>query len=227
MITDPPRNSSTSRRRSQSPQLTDSSQSFDGFLAELNSRKRKAIKKERREVAELDVDIRVLDGHQMDDALWEAFYGFYMNTSDRKWGQAYLTRAFFTMLSERCPDDVVMVMCFENEVPVAGALNLRGGDTLYGRNWGCSDDHKFLHFEACYYQAIDAAISLGLKRVEAGAQGAHKLARGYLPCATYSLHYIPDPGFRNAVSDYLVREREAVDQEIEFLLDRGPFKREG
>ena len=182
--------------------------SFDDFLGALNSRKRKAIRKERREVAALDIDIRTLSGSEMTEALWDAFFDFYLNTSDRKWGQAYLTRRFFSLLSERCADDVVMVMAFEGGQPVAGALNFRGGDTLYGRNWGCSEDHKFLHFEACYYRAIDYAIEHGLARVEAGAQGQHKVQRGYLPTPTYSLHWIADPALQRPVANFVRQERE-------------------
>jgi predicted N-acyltransferase len=201
-------------------------QSFDDFLGQLNSRKRKAVKKERREVAELDVDIRVLTGHEMTEALWDAFYAFYMNTADRKWGQAYLTRSFFSMLGERCPDDVVMVLCFENGEPVAGALNLRGADTLYGRNWGCLDDHKFLHFEACYYQAIDYAIAHGLQRVEAGAQGSHKVQRGYLPSATYSLHWIADPALRRPVANFVAQERDQMEMQIAGMLEHeSPYRK--
>lgn len=200
--------------------------SFEDFLARLNSRKRKAVKKERREVAALDVEIRVLSGHDMTEALWDAFYAFYMNTADRKWGQAYLTRSFFSLLGERCADDVVMVMCFEHGQPVAGALNLRGGDTLYGRNWGCLDDHKFLHFEACYYQAIDYAIAHGLQRVEAGAQGSHKVQRGYLPSATFSLHWIADPGLRKPVANFVRQEREQIEYQIAGLLEHeSPYRK--
>lgn len=191
--------------------------SFDDFLGALNSRKRKAIRKERRDVAALDIDIRTLSGSEMTEALWDAFFAFYLNTSDRKWGQAYLTRKFFSLLSERCADDVVMVMAFEGGQPVAGALNFRGGDTLYGRNWGCSEDHKFLHFEACYYRAIDYAIEHGLVRVEAGAQGQHKVQRGYLPTPTYSLHWIADPALQRPVANFVRQEREQVEHQIEAM----------
>ena len=184
------------------------------------------MRKERREVAELDVDIRVLSGHEMTEGLWDAFYHFYMNTSDRKWGQAYLTREFFSLLSARCADDVVMVLAFENDQPVAGALNLRGGDTLYGRNWGCSEDHKFLHFEACYYQAIDYAIRHGLQRVEAGAQGSHKVQRGYLPTATYSLHWIADPALRKPVGNFVRHEREQIEYQIAAMMEHeSPYRK--
>lgn len=200
---------------------------FGEFLQTLASRKRKQLRKERERAVANDIEIVHLTGDAIEPEHWDAFWYFYQDTGARKWGQPYLTREFFEIAQETMRDDILLIMCKREGRWIAGALNFIGRDTLYGRYWGCNEDHPFLHFETCYYQAIDAAISLGLKRVEAGAQGAHKLARGYLPCATYSLHYIPDPGFRNAVSDYLVREREAVDQEIEFLLDRGPFKREG
>ena len=200
--------------------------SFDDFLGALNSRKRKAIRKERREVAALDIDIRTLTGQDMTEALWDAFFGFYLNTSDRKWGQAYLTRAFFSLLSERCADDLVMIMAFEQGQPVAGALNFRGGDTLYGRNWGCSEDHKFLHFEACYYRAIDYAIAHGLTRVEAGAQGQHKVQRGYLPTATYSLHWIADPALQRPVAGFVRHEREQVEHQIDaMLIHDNPYRK--
>ncbi|MGB1149739.1 MAG: GNAT family N-acetyltransferase, partial [Alphaproteobacteria bacterium] len=191
--------------------------SFDDFLGALNSRKRKAIRKERREVAALDIDIRTLSGSEMTEALWDAFFDFYLNTSDRKWGQAYLTRRFFSLLSERCAENVVMVMAFEGGQPVAGALNFRGGDTLYGRNWGCLEDHKFLHFEACYYRAIDYAIEHGLTRVEAGAQGQHKVQRGYLATPTYSLHWIADPALQRPVANFVRQEREQVEHQIEAM----------
>ena len=200
---------------------------FGEFLQTLASRKRKQLRKERERAVANDIEIVHLTGDAIKPEHWDAFWYFYQDTGARKWGQPYLTREFFEIAQETMRDDTLLIMCKREGRWIAGALNFIGRDTLYGRYWGCNEDHPFLHFETCYYQAIDAAINLGLKRVEAGAQGAHKLARGYLPCATYSLHYIPDPGFRKAVSDYLVREREAVDQEIEFLLDRGPFKREG
>jgi predicted N-acyltransferase len=156
---------------------------------------------------------------------WDAFYGFYTSTSDRKWGQAYLTRAFFDLLAERMGDAVVLMMGFDNERPVCGAINLKGGDTLFGRNWGASVDLPMLHFECCYYRAIDFAIEQKLTWVEAGAQGQHKIQRGYLPRPTYSAHWIADPGFRAAVKRFLDEEREAVTQRIEALEDYGPFRK--
>lgn len=200
---------------------------FSEFLQTLASRKRKQLRKERERATAHDIEILHLTGDAIQAEHWDAFWNFYQDTGARKWGTPYLTREFFEIAQDTLRDDILLIMCKREGRWIAGALNFIGRDTLYGRYWGCNEDHPFLHFETCYYQAIDAAIDLGLKRVEAGAQGAHKLARGYLPCATYSLHYIADPGFRNAVGNYLEREREAVDQEIEFLLDRGPFKKEG
>ena len=199
---------------------------FDDFLAALSSRKRKAIRKER-EGALADVEVRTLSGAEIGEAEWDAFWRFYQDTGSRKWGRPYLTRAFFPMLSARMPDHVLLMLAYRDGRPVAGALNLIGGDTLYGRYWGCTEEIPFLHFELCYYQAIDAAIARGLKRVEAGAQGEHKLARGYRPVPTYSAHYIPHPGFRRAVADFLERERHAVAHEIEMLDQMAPFKKEG
>lgn len=200
--------------------------SFDDFLARLVSRKRKAIRKERRQVAESGVTLKVLNGSEIEERHWDAFYRFYLNTVDRKWGQAYLNREFFSLLGERMAAQVALVIAESDGRPVAGALNLIGGDTLYGRNWGAAADFKFLHFEACYYSAIDFAIARGLKRVEAGAQGQHKVQRGYLPCATYSAHLIHDPGFSDAVADFLRRESRSVHAEIAALTEDGPFRRE-
>ena len=197
---------------------------FDDFLAALASRKRKAIRKERA-AAVAGLEIVRLTGPEISEAHWDAFWHFYQDTGARKWGRPYLSRAFFSMLNERMGERVMLILALRNGQPIAGALNLIGGDALYGRYWGCSEDVPFLHFELCYYQAIDAAIALGLPRVEAGAQGEHKLARGYTPVPTWSAHYIPDPGFRRAISDFLVREREAVAREIAFLGEMGPFRR--
>ncbi|NNG02743.1 MAG: N-acetyltransferase [Inquilinus sp.] len=199
--------------------------SFDDFLAGLASRKRKAIKKERRQVVEAGIDIAVFTGADLTEAHWDAFYRFYRSTSDRKWGQAYLTREFFSLLGERLADRVALVMASKDGRFVAGALNIIGGDTLYGRNWGCDGHFRFLHFEACYYQAIDFAIARGLKTVEAGAQGQHKVQRGYLPVHTYSAHYIRDPGFRRAIADFLKREGRMVDWEIQALAQASPFRK--
>ena len=198
--------------------------SFDDFLAALASRKRKAIRKERA-AAVAWLDILHLSGDALTEAHWDAFWHFYQDTGARKWGRPYLTRAFFTRLGERMADKVLLILALRDGQPIAGALNLIGADTLYGRYWGASEEVPFLHFELCYYQAIDAAIARGLTRVEAGAQGEHKLARGYEPVATWSAHFIPDAGFRRAVADYLDAERRAVAQEIDVLAEMGPFKR--
>ena len=200
---------------------------FDDFLAALNSRKRKQIRRERRDALEGGIEIETLTGDAIGRAHWDAFFRFYRSTSDRKWGEAYLTRAFFDLIGERMAGRVVLVVARKAGRPIAGALNLIGGDTLYGRNWGCVGDHPFLHFEVCYYRAIDFAIAHGLKRVEAGAQGQHKIQRGYLPVPTYSAHWIRDPGFARAVADFLLRERCALEQEMELLeATLSPFKRE-
>jgi predicted N-acyltransferase len=199
---------------------------FDDFLGALSSRKRKAIRKERDSVRREGLTVRCLSGGEIESRHWDAFFAFYMDTGGRKWGSPYLTRAFFDILGTRMADKVVLVMAEVDGRPVGGALNLKGDDTLYGRYWGCLESHAFLHFEACYYQAIDYAITHGLARVEAGAQGDHKIQRGYLPVKTYSAHWIVDPGFRRAVDDYLRRERPAVEQEIEGLMAYSPFRKE-
>ena len=198
---------------------------FDDFLGELSSRKRKNIKKERRAVHDADLDIRVLEGADITEAHWDAFFQFYMDTTDKKWGQAYLTRRFFSLLGERLGRAVVLIVVEKDGRPVAGALNLRGSDTLYGRNWGCVADYKFLHFEACYYQAIDYAIAHGLKWVEAGAQGPHKVQRGYLPRRTFSAHWIADKGFRDAVSGFLNDESRGIEREMSAYGAFSPFKK--
>jgi predicted N-acyltransferase len=199
---------------------------FGDFLDALSSRKRKAIRKER-EGALAAVEVRHLTGAEIGEAEWDAFWAFYQDTGSRKWGQPYLTRPFFTMLSERMGDRVLLMLAYRHGRPVAGALNLIGADTLYGRYWGCTEEIPFLHFELCYYQAIDAAIARGLSRVEAGAQGEHKLARGYRPVPTWSAHHIPHAGFRRAVEDFLSRERRAMEEQIELLDEMAPFRKEG
>ncbi|MBY0581463.1 MAG: GNAT family N-acetyltransferase [Sphingomonas sp.] len=197
---------------------------FDDFLGALASRKRKAIRKER--AAAVDgLSVRHLTGRDLTEAVWDAFWVFYQDTGSRKWGRPYLTRAFFSLLGERMADKVLVILAERAGRPIAAALNLIGGNTLYGRYWGCVEDVPFLHFELCYYQAIDAAIARGLAFVEAGAQGEHKLARGYAPVATWSAHYIPDPGFRRAVSDFLARERHAVAADQAFLGTMTPFRK--
>lgn len=198
--------------------------SFEDFLSELSSRKRKAIRKER-EAAQDGVEIRCLSGSQIRPEHWDAFWIFYQDTGARKWGTPYLTRAAFDLIGERMAGDVLLVLAFDGERPIAGALNFIGAEALYGRYWGCTVDKPFLHFELCYYQAIEAAIERGLKRVEAGAQGTHKLARGYEPVATTSMHYIADPGFRAAVADFLDRERRGVAFETLHLGERTPFRK--
>ena len=199
---------------------------FDDFLERLASRKRKAIRKERA-AAQAGLEIIHLAGSDISEAHWDAFWYFYQDTGARKWGQPYLTRAFFTQIGETMRDRLLLILALRDGKPIAGALNMIGGDALYGRYWGCREDVPFLHFELCYYQAIDAAIARGLARVEAGAQGEHKLARGYVPITTWSAHYIADPGFRAAIADFLIRERHAVEREIAFLGEMAPFKRAG
>lgn len=198
---------------------------FDDFLAALASRKRKTVRKERREALESGIEIEWISGSDLTEAHWDAFFAFYQDTGSRKWGSPYLTREFFSLVGESMPDDILLVMCKRAGRYIAGALNFIGGDALYGRYWGCIEDHRCLHFEACYYQAIDYAIAHGLARVEAGAQGPHKIARGYLPCTTYSAHLIVNPSFRRAVADYLERERQYVDMENEELASHSPFRR--
>jgi len=198
---------------------------FDDFLDALSSRKRKNIRKERAQAQRFGGEIVQLSGDQIEPHHWDAFWTFYQDTGARKWGTPYLTRAFFDHIHETMHDDVLMVLALDQGRPIAGALNFIGQNRLYGRYWGCTEHHPCLHFEICYYQAIDYAIAHGLSRVEAGAQGEHKLARGYLPNTTHSLHWIADPGFARAVDDYLVAERTAVDEETEFLTSYGPFKR--
>lgn len=200
----------------------DGYESYDAFLAKLSSRKRKALRKERA-AAQDGVDICRLRGDAIEPAHWDAFWEFYQDTGARKWGQPYLTRAFFDAL-HTMRDQVLLVFAYREGRPIAGALNFIGHEVLFGRYWGCVEDRPYLHFELCYHQAIDFAIANGLKRVEAGAQGEHKLARGYLPAPTYSAHYFTHPGLRGAVAQYLEAERAAMDEEIEILTEMGPFR---
>jgi predicted N-acyltransferase len=200
--------------------------SFEDFLGALSSRKRKAIRRER-SAALAGLSVRHLTGAEISEAHWDAFWDFYQDTGSRKWGRPYLTRDFFSMLGAEMGDQVLLILAERDGVPIAGALNLIGSDALYGRYWGASEEVPFLHFELCYYQAIDAAIARGLTRVEAGAQGEHKLARGYAPVTTWSAHYIPDPNFRRAVAEFVERERLAVAEEQAFLGEMMPFRREG
>ena len=204
----------------------DAYESFDDFLATLSSRKRKSIRKERRDANE-HVEIEILTGDALEERHMDAFYGFYMNTIDRKWSDAYLNREFFHLLGERMADKVVLVMASHENRFVGGALNMLGADTLYGRNWGCVQRFRNLYFEACFYRAIDFAIERGLSTVEAGAQGPHKISRGYLPSATYSAHWIADPNFRDAVENFLSRERRMMQYEMEEFTTRGPYRKDG
>ena len=199
--------------------------SFDQFLEALNSRKRKTIKKERRRVTEQGITLHRLTGDDVKESHWDIFYGYYVNTIDRKWGRPYLTREFFSTLGDTMADLAVLVIAEHDGQPVAGALNLVGGDTIFGRNWGCSEHFDFLHFEACYYQAIEFAIENKLQWVEAGAQGPHKIQRGYLPREVYSAHWIEDPNFRSSVSQFIDQERRDVDYEINGLMDYSPYRK--
>jgi hypothetical protein len=199
--------------------------SFDEFLGALSSRKRKALRRERRDANAAGLTIRALSGAELTEAHWDAFYRFYTSTVDRKWGGAYLTRRFFSLLGERLGDRVVLMLAWNGAKPVAGALNVAGADTLYGRNWGCLGDWPFLHFELCYYRAIDWAIAHGFRRVEAGAQGRHKIQRGYLPQPTFSAHWIAHPGLRRAVAGFLEDERVQVRAEMAALAEQSPFRK--
>jgi len=200
---------------------------FDHFLDALASRKRKAIRKERQAVADSGITLRCLVGDDIGEDHWDAFYRFYRDTIGRKWGPAYLNRAFFSLLHQTQRERIVLVWAEHDGRAVGGALNLIGGDTLYGRYWGCLERYRFLHFEACYYRAIQFAIEHGLARVEAGAQGPHKIQRGYLPVATYSAHWIADPALRRAIAQYLEHEREAEDGERAELAEASPFRKGG
>ena len=199
--------------------------SFDQFLGELNSSKRKNLRKEREAVRAEGVEFDWLTGSGLTEAMWDQFFAFYMDTGGRKWGHPYLTREFFSRIGASMADQILLVMAKRNGRYIAGALNFFGDGILFGRNWGCSEFVPFLHFETCYYQAIEFAIARGLNKVEAGAQGEHKLLRGYMPATTYSAHYIAHPGLRRAVDDYLKREREAVAEHIGELAEHGPFRK--
>jgi predicted N-acyltransferase len=198
---------------------------FDNFLAALASRKRKGIRRERETALASGATVHWLTGTDLTEEAWEAFFTFYMETGSRKWGRPYLTRAFFSQVGESMRDHILLVMAKRNGRYVAGALNFIGANTLYGRHWGAIEHHPCLHFEVCYYQAIAFAIARGLKRVEAGAQGEHKLARGYLPVTTHSAHYIADPALRRAIADYLARERRYVDAAHDELAALAPFRK--
>jgi predicted N-acyltransferase len=198
---------------------------FDDFLGDLSSKKRKNIRRERRGAIENDIEIERLTGTQITEAHWDAFYRFYVDTGSRKWGSPYLTRQFFSLIGESMPNDILLIMCKRAGRYIAGAINFIGGECLFGRNWGCIEDHRFLHFETCYYQAIEFAIERGLSRVEAGAQGQHKLARGYMPTTTYSAHWIANASFRDAIDNYLSDERRHVEEEIDYIGEHSPFRK--
>ena len=198
---------------------------FEDFLGSLNSRHRKSIRRERRDALANGITVHWLTGKDITEDAWDAFFDFYMETGSRKWGRPYLTRSFFSLIGETMAKDVLLVMARRSGRWIAGAINFIGSDALFGRNWGAVEHHPFLHFEVCYYQAIDFAIQRGLKRVEAGAQGEHKIARGYLPQTTFSAHYIADPALRRAVADYLRRERQYVAEAVRELTEAGPFRK--
>ncbi len=198
---------------------------FEDFIVTLASRHRKAIRRERRDALANGITIHALTGSEITPDVWDAFFTFYMETGSRKWGRPYLTREFYTLIGETMTDNVLLIMAKRNGRWVAGAINFIGSNTLFGRHWGAIEHHPFLHFEICYYQAIDFAIQHGLEWVEAGAQGEHKIARGYLPQTTYSAHYIADPSLRRAVQDYLQHERAYVREAVRELTDAGPFRK--
>ena len=197
---------------------------FDDFLASLSSRKRKNIRKERQSLASQGIEFHALTGTDIQPEDWDDFYRFYLATIDKKWGGAYLTRDFFSQIAESLADNILLVMASQNGERIAGALNFIGQDTLYGRNWGCIREYPNLHFETCYYQALEFAISRGLKKVEAGAQGFHKVQRGYLPVYTYSAHWLPDEGFSRAVSRFLRQEHRAIEEERQAIQASSPYR---
>jgi predicted N-acyltransferase len=200
---------------------------FDDFLAALSSRKRKTIKRERKDALVGGVEVRCLTGRDLTESVWDSFFAFYMDTGSRKWGRPYLNRRFFSLAGERMADKILLVMATRRGRPIAGALNFIGSETLYGRNWGAIENQPFLHFELCYYQAMEWGIAHGLRCVEAGAQGEHKIARGYRPTTTYSAHWIADAGLRRAVNDYLKVERRQVARDGEAMAEYLPFKEDG
>jgi hypothetical protein len=200
--------------------------SFADFLSSLSSQKRKNIRKEREAVSASGIVFECLSDSDIKERHWDAFFDFYMDTGSRKWGSPYLTREFFSLIGETMAKDTLLVLANRNNRPIAGALNFIGGDALYGRNWGAIERHPFLHFETCYYQAIDFAIARKLARVEAGAQGPHKLARGYLPVKTRSFHHFAHSGLSRAVADFLAQERRAIDREQSALAAHSPFRQE-
>jgi hypothetical protein len=199
---------------------------FEDFLAALSSRKRKAIRRERKEALSAGIEVRWLTGSELTEDVWDAFFTFYMETGSRKWGRPYLTREFFSIVGAKMADRILLLMARRAGRWIAGAINFLGADTIYGRNWGAVEHHPFLHFELCYYQAIDYAIAHKLRRVEAGAQGEHKLARGYMPKTTYSAHFIANPALRRAVAEYLSRERAYMEAAREELATYAPFRKD-
>jgi predicted N-acyltransferase len=199
---------------------------FDDFLAALSSRKRKTIRRERQDALANGITIDWLTGSDLTESVWDAFFEFYMDTGSRKWGRPYLTRSFYSLVGEKMADKILLVMAKRNGRYIAGAINFIGSDTLFGRHWGCIEQHQFLHFEVCYYQAMQFAIERKLKRVEAGAGGTHKVTRGYMPTTTYSAHYIADPRLRRAIDDFLCHERAHVQAEIEDYAEAAPFRKD-
>jgi predicted N-acyltransferase len=199
---------------------------FEDFLNALAARKRKAIRRERRDALAPGISVHWLSGSDLTERVWDAFFAFYMETGSRKWGRPYLTRSFYSIVGERMGKRIVLMMAKRNGRWIAGAINFVGSDTIFGRHWGATEHHPFLHFELCYYQAIEYAIAHKLGQVEAGAQGEHKLARGYMPITTYSAHYIADPALRRAIDDYLKRERAYVAAAGEELAAAGPFRKD-
>ena len=197
--------------------------SFDDFLDDLASKKRKNLRRERKEAIANDIEIEHVTGASLSEEHWDAFFAFYLDTGQRKWGTPYLTRSFFSEIQKTMAEETLLIMAKRNGRYIAGALNFIGENTLFGRNWGCIEDHRFLHFEICYYQAIDFAIANGLKTVEAGAQGSHKVARGYLPCATYSAHWIENDSFRDAISKFVDEEKTYVERDINYIEQHSPF----
>ncbi|MEX3008763.1 GNAT family N-acetyltransferase [Hoeflea sp. TYP-13] len=205
--------------------VNDGYDDYRGFLESLASRKRKALKRERRVALENDISIDWITGSDLTESVWDTFFEFYMDTGSRKWGRPYLTREFFSLISQHMAKDILLVMAKRDQRYVAGAINFIGSDTLFGRHWGCIEDHPFLHFEVCYHQAIEFAIANGLRTVEAGAQGEHKLSRGYMPVRTNSAHLIRHSGLKNAVADYLQHERNDVERIGDLLRQHGPFRK--
>jgi hypothetical protein len=200
--------------------------SFEDFLASLSSRKRKTIRRERTDALANGITVHRLTGTDLTESVWDAFFEFYMETGSRKWGRPYLTRSFYSIVGEKMADRILLVMAKRNGRWIAGAINFIGSDTLFGRHWGCVEHHPFLHFEVCYYQAMDYALEHGLHRVEAGAGGQHKISRGYMPVTTHSAHYIADPALRRAIADFLKHERAHVAAEIDELAEAAPFRKD-